>query len=90
MFEIKPKSKEIVHFYLTLLSFLMKTVMFSFSKVHFLLSVQDTLKQKCFRFLDLCYLVDNLSLPISADIEIFLHSISNIHKAKQFTHYLYI
>ena len=46
--EIKPKSEEIVHFYVTLFEvlnvFLMKTAMFCFDKLCFLLAVWDILK----------------------------------------------
>ena len=66
MFEIKPKSEEIVHFYLTFLLFLIKTVLFWFCKVHFLLAVGDMIEQKRFSILDSDYFVDSLNgLPTS-------------------------
>ena len=45
IFEIKPESEEIVHFYLTFFEgfnvFLMKTAMLCFGKFHFLLAVGE-------------------------------------------------
>ena len=49
--------------------------MYGFGKVHLLLAVGDMLEQNVFSIPDSDYLGDILSPPISADIEIFLHSI---------------
>ena len=78
-FEIKPKSEEIVllsHIFAFFTTFLIKTFPFCFGKFRFLLVVGDILKQKVFSIPDSDYLVDNVIPPISANIEIFLHSIS--------------
>ena len=73
--EIKPKSEEIVHFYLTFLKFsmcfVMKTAMFWFDQFHFLLVVQDILK-----FHEFVLFGRQYQSPISPDIEIFLCAIS--------------
>ena len=62
----------------------MQTSMFCFGKFHFLLVVGNMMEQKRFSIPDLVYWVDNITPPILADIEIFLHSIPI---AKQFTGY---
>ena len=58
-----------------------------------MLVIGDILEQKLFSTLDSVYLADqitphpNLHPMISADVEIFLHSNIDIHKAERFTHY---
>ena len=55
IFEITPKSEEIVNFYLVyckLNVFLIRTTIFSFDKLHFLLIVGDMLEQTSFGITD--------------------------------------
>ena len=55
----------------------MKTAMFCFGKFYFLLVVGDMLEQKHFRYPEFRLFGRHYKPPtISADIEIFLHSIS--------------